>query len=570
MIITYDRNKRIFIKQNYQKHSGGGPCASNVYAEGFYVNKFINETQGTISPFIFDTPKYSTMGGTLNYYSQDYWSIFTNIARPFINFNFTANTSSFGENTIIKHQIYKIPYNEYVKYTSEVERKAIEQDLDTTEETLEESTIDEDGSVAKKITTKKTIRKNTSEKIKPSEFPEDIDGYEFNSSKNLLKIQNLLSNPILTITASTSDIETSTYSLFLDEYQKNLGDHSFQLFEDYSQYFISTQFIFSGETDSSLTEFCFLDENKNLVNTEQPYVGSGITEAPSHVITGGTFSGITVIGNHFTYFLIPNKPKWIEPYVSGQLETFSPTFYWANTNDADSFVLQVTYDPDESSTAFTGTVFSYPINLQDTRLSTEEMLGMDEEPWSITQKTTDIIREYSVPLKANKNFWYRIGNIKELINIFGVKQSVVTFSDARSASTLNQQYNSAIYVQPDSPHTTESPSWIYPSYLDDELISGDLSLSGTVSGSVVTGATIQLELPNGNFITKPTDLVGNFVFDDLEAGNYIIHASYRGYENNSKNVNLTGNTDVGIIKLKLIWGNKWDTWGSMADEVYSP
>ena len=92
------------------------------------------------------------------------------------------------------------------------------------------------------VTTKKISRTNSSETTAPKEFPEKLNGY--NITNNLDKIKSLLSNPILTITSSTSSITSNYYNLFLDEYQKNIGDLKFQLFEDYSQYFIDTNFEF--------------------------------------------------------------------------------------------------------------------------------------------------------------------------------------------------------------------------------------------------------------------------------------------------------------------------------------
>lgn len=567
MPLIYNADKKIFIKQNYQKHSGGLACSLNNTTESFYVNQFIDCDIYNNSIFEFDTPSYYTFGGTLNYYIQDYYSIFTNVFQPFINFIFTANTNNFGTGTTIKHNIYKIPYDVYSQYTSENIRKNIEEDKNTSEETIEETITQEDGTKRTTITTRKKSQFNTSEKFAPNKLPSTISGYGIGVEDKYSKIKDALTNPIITITATTSGISTNTYKLFLGEYQKKLGDFKFQLFEDYGQYFITTQFEFERDLTERLDSFCTIDSQKNIIpiNFEQNI--KEITPPYSHIITGGTFSGITVYGNYFTYFLIPNKPKWTQPYVSGQLTTFSPNFYWTNTNDADSFILQVVYNSGDCQT-FSGTVYTYPIKVEDTKLSTEEMLNAEAEPWSITQKTVDVVREYSVALLNNRTFWYRIGNIKELINIFGVKQSVVTFSDIMSATTTPNSYQSYVYVNPDSPHVEDILDWTYPPYLDNTQ-QEQYSLSGIVSGSVVTGATIQLVYPNSSYITQTTDSIGYFEFSDLEPGIYTLNTNYRGYQQDSRTINMTGNTDIGIIYLKLLWGNAWDTWGSKANDIYN-
>ena len=503
MSIIYSNN--IFVKQDYQKHSGWDICSSDVPAEFFYVNQFVDVEQFNGSYFQFNTPKYYTYGGTLDYYGQSAYSIFTNIARPYIRFVFTANTSSFGTGTTIKHDIYRISNEDYTKYKTSA----------TTE------------------------------------------GLKIN-----------LTEPVLTITASTTAVTANIYDLFLGEYQKKVGDFSFQLFEDYGQYFITTQFEFIRTQGTGYTDFYQLADSKRLVpiDYQKEFVDSTVNRF--HTITAGTFTGINVTGNFFTYFLIPNKPKWEYPYVADTLSTFTPTFYWSNTDDGDSFLLQVVYSSADSK-SFSATVYSYPINKESTRLSTNELLDdTSSAPWSITQKTTDVVRKYTVPLAPGKQFWYRIGNIKELVNLFGIKQQVATFSDIMSASTILKG-NIDTAVKPDSPYVKEVPDWMYPEYLDYNMIKDDkYTLSGSVYGSVVTGATMQLIYQDGSYVTQQTDLVGGYYFSDLLMGTYNLNSFYRGYKEEITTIVLTANTVMSPIKLKLIWGDNYDTWGKMANENY--
>ena len=99
------------------------------------------------------------------------------------------------------------------------------------------------------------------------------------------------------------------------------------------------------------------------------------------------------------------------------------------------------------------------------------------------------------------------------------------------------------------------------------LAGGYYSLSGTVSGNVFSGVTVQLIYPDSNYVTQTSDNYGNFIFNQLASGNYILNTSYRGFASDSKAINITGNTNIGLIKLKLLWGNSYDTWGSFANLV---
>lgn len=567
MPLIYDTNQNVFFKKEYSKYSGNlinkakDACTIESPMQSFWINHFINTNQYDNLIFSFDTPSYYTQGGTLNYYGQDFTSIFTNVSKPFIKYTFTANTSNFGTGTTIKHNIYKISYKEYQEYTAEIKRKTIEK---TNDYKTEETVVNTSGNSSTVLTTKKITSSNTYEKLSPNFFPEDVGNYDLNFSDKLKIIEEKLKNPILTITATTSGLTTSNYFLNLDEFQKVKGSFNFQLFEDYSQYFITTQFEFYRERGVGLCDFYQLDDYNNLISEDYEQHYKEITPTNNHIITGGTFSGITVNGNFFTYFLMPNKPKWESPYVTGLLTTFSPTFYWSHVDDGDSFLIQVVYDYADSQ-SFSGTIYTYQIGKEETNLSTDEMLNSQSGDWSITQKTTDVTRKYSIPLLREKDFWYRVGNVKELVNLFGVKQKVVTFSDIMSATTSPNPYNNFVYVQPDSPFTEEITVLTHPSYLEDS-IPEQYSLSGVVSGSVVNNATMQLIFPNSNYITQATDSIGNYLFTNLEAGTYTLNTFYRGYKQDSKIINITGNT-TSSFRISLIWGNKYDTWGQFGNEL---
>ncbi len=568
MSLVFDSNNNIFLKQEYKKHSGSPANYTDGPAEAFYINHFVSSKQFDASFLEYDTPSYYTLGGTLNYYSQDYWSIFTNISRPFIKFTFTANTNNFGTGTTIKHEIYRINHKDYIEYTNEIIRNNTKKTSSYIFEETENTITNNSGISTTTLTRKKTASNNTSEELTPKSFPKEVPGFFYGMESNYDKPKSLLTNPILTITATTTGISASDYYLFLEKYQKSLGNYEYQLFEDYGQYFITTQFEFERPQGAGLYDFYAKDDEKKLIPIEYKCSYKELTPTNIHTITGGTFSGVTVFGNYFTYFLIPNKPKWETPYVQNVLDTFSPTFFWSNTDDGNSFLLQVVYNSGDSQ-SFSGVVYSYPIEKEKTALSTDEMLNRADGDWSITQKTLDVVRKYSVPLFRGKQFWYRIGNVKELKNIFGVNQNVVTFSDILSATTSPLPYTNTVYVKSDSSHVEAISEWVFPEYLKDD-ISGttQYSLSGKVVGSIVTGTTMQLIYPNSNYETQLTDSVGNYLFVRLEPGIYTLNAFYRGYQQYSQTVNMIDNTVLPTIKLKLMWDNNYDTWGKMANENY--
>lgn len=507
MALIYNNSEKVFYKQDVAMTAGFGDTT----IQSLYMNKFINVSIPNTTYFNFDTPMYTTYGGTRQYYGQDFNSIFTNFVKPYIRYTFSANTSSFGSGTTIVHDIYRIDYSTY--------SKAVE---------------------------------------------ESASG---NTSDSVEKVKILLREPVTTISAATTAI-TTNYDLFPDEYCKNLGDFAFQLFEDKGQYFIATKFIFEREQGADYEDFYQLNDNKQLVEVDYEKNFREETLNRGFVITGGTYSGITVYGNFFTYFLLPNKPKIQEPYVEGYLDTFSPTFYFSDVDDGDNFLLQIEYpvSSGDSANFSSTTVYSYQIPKDLTSLDSRSMLSVnDSEDWAITSEKTDIMRKYTVPLQRSEHFWYRIGNTKSIINLFGVKQSVTTFSDAMSATTSSNIISTSVIIENDSPHISNIAPFGFGGYLD----ATDLySLSGTVRGSVVTGCTMQLLHPNGNSVTKISDSQGGFFFDNIESGrDYQLNTSYRGYQLDNRIITLTGDTILNF-KLKLLWGNMWDTWGKLSGENY--
>jgi len=135
------------------------------------------------------------------------------------------------------------------------------------------------------------------------------------------------------------------------------------------------------------------------------------------------------------------------------------------------------------------------------------------------------------------------------------------------ATSQSEPIKTFVQIESDSPFATSAAGLSTPPSLDYESPVGNYILSGVVSGSTVTGATIQLTYPNNNFTITNTDLTGYYLFDNLQSGTYTLTTSYRGYEQDVRAVQISGNTSLGF-RLNLIWGNNVDTWGKLAGENY--
>ena len=208
-------------------------------------------------------------------------------------------------------------------------------------------------------------------------------------------------------------------------------------------------------------------------------------------------------------------------------------------------------------------MFSYIIPKTDE--SKQE--GKNKTKGSDTEFTTSkTIRKYQLPLKSNKCLLYRVGNVKVLRNLFGVKQSVVTFSDYMSICTQVEPIKTYVFTESDSPYTKAISRFETPLSLEVESPLSQYSLSGLVSGSTVTGATIQLVYPNSNFITTTTNSIGEFDFGLLDGGTYTLNTSYRGYASDSTILVLSGNTSL-TIPLEIRWDNTYDIWAIKEDDI---
>lgn len=526
----------------------------------FYNNYFADSKEVETSYFAFTKPMFFTYGGTLNYYSQDPYSIFTNLTTPPIRFVFTADTSGLSGDSYFVHKIYKLDYETHKLYSD----NQIENSQSLINQSISNQ-LSTDNNPALRDAPNRSLNNKTGVRMgnNPIVVPEKFFGQPL-TSNDLAVIQSKFSEPVLIITASTSGITGSIYDLNLNEYAKQTGRYKVKLFSNKAQYFIDTEIVFNATINKQYSDFYDATIGLKPVSSSwNDNLQIIATNSYNHTIEHGPYAGINVRGNYFSYFTVPDKPVLEYPIMSGQLSTFTPEIRWTNGDKADSFVVQVTYDL--NNTGFTGSsVINYPVEKseENTKTIVNTTKNMDTE-----LATSKNIYNFQFSTKSNKSFLYRVGNSVEIIDVFDVRRNVITFSDYYQATSQPEPIKTYVKIESDSKFVSEIAGYITPPSLDYESAVEEFTLSGVVSGSTVTGATLTLTYPNSSFVNTMTDLTGYYSFSGLETGIYTLTTNYRGYQQDVRTINITGDTSESF-KIKLLWGNNVDTWGKMAGENY--
>lgn len=324
------------------------------------------------SYFTYLYPTYSIEGASFNYYEKDYNSISYDISNGKIYTLFFSGESIFSVSghtgtTRISHDLYRLESSANTIYIND-----------------------------------------------PNNL--DVDP-EFNFGTPLISISEQV---------SAITISNSAYTYSFPTLYKDVGSFTNNVFNDKDQFMLDTVFYFEENNDLTLGDAYYIDTNNNNLPTRLFLEPSATTFYNSNLgsveITGNTpYSGTTVKGAFFTYFVPPKKPNLNVSggrqliAVEGVQNNLSPVFNFANVDDGDFYYLQVNYDT--ADTPFSGTeIYTYTINKQ---------VG-----------DAEFVRTFSTPLKANDDFIYRIGNTKEILNIFGNKQGITTWSDTISASIV--------------------------------------------------------------------------------------------------------------------------------------
>ena len=519
----------------------------NSFSQAFSNNYFAIPRESKVAVFSKDLPSFSTIGGTEDYYGQNPLSIFTNLSKPSIRYNFTGSSSAITQVKQIVHRIYKVDYESYKNFQNNQPNTIITKNIKTGN-SLEKTNFTTDQTINETLGGNNTINFYRG-------FNEPL------TLENAKLLQPLLTDPVSIITASTEDITTNIYDFYPEQYIKKEGGLKQELFEDKSQYFIETDFKFEIDKGLKYEDYSTYIDNK-LVDSKWNNSVEFTTTSNSHTIQKGDFTGLNVRGNYFTYFTVPEKPEFEYPLVEGNLTTFAPEFFWSNSEKADEYLVQVSYNTGDTS--FSGTIFNYPVLKTEANKKIAKSKIKDTSKEFESEKT---IRFGSISLKGNATpFIYRVGNVKYIVNIFGVRQFVVTFSEYKSAVTQSNPVHTYVKVLSDSPHITTLSSFTTPDSILNESPLAEYSLNGVVSGSIVTGATMQLTFPNSAYITTSTNSVGYFEFNNLEQGNYVLTTTYRGYETNTQNINLTANT-TSNIEVQINWDNVYDNWAYKENDI---
>jgi hypothetical protein len=278
---------------------------SNDVSQTFIQNHIVEAEEEHTDPLIFPVPRFRLNGATFNYYEQSIDGISVNLNnQKTLTYNYTANTDSFSAITKVLYDVYRINF-------------------DTYEQVL--NNLDEEGDEIASVTS---------------------------STPSISTISNLLSEPLVQLVESGNSITYPQNIYEFPELVKPVGQFAEQLLNDKAQYFVDTRFQFIQERDRSLGGFQILSGGTAIDYTLTGLSDSGDflleTEGDSEIITGGTFSGLSVNGAFFTYFVAPQKPNIDvvndEPTVKGSLPTFSPIWSFNNVDDGDYYKLQVTYD----------------------------------------------------------------------------------------------------------------------------------------------------------------------------------------------------------------------------------
>lgn len=508
-------------KNIVSRTSGSGDSASQVCIS----NTIVHHKEVVTSPFQFDVPTYTLNGATFNYYMQTTDGISANLNNiKTLTFVFSANTNSLTGTTKFRHDIYKIDYNLFTAYTSSP--------LVFTTSTISNGALgpESPGSTATTILTQRTILSEAS-----------VTAF----TQSAVDINTAMSSPFYTVYEEVSGgtfLAGSSHTLTLAQKVKPNGQYTQDFFVDKSQYFIDSRFMFEKPLDQTIGDVLRLENGQMVQVYDVPFSANThvYSSSRTHIITGGTFSGLTISGATFTYFVPPKKADIFvvdgKPSVQGVLSTFAPIFSFKNVEDGDYYKVQINYNTGDTS--FTGQTTSFNFNKQP--------------------GNAEYIRTVALAVTPNAEFLYRIGNTKEIINLFSVKQNITTWSEFAYAQSSN-----------DGTFTLDGYTWL-------NMISGTpvanavLTLTAQVSfSSVDLGSDTPLDPNTTSEVTNPlgggpgafppivSNGSGYFSFGKINGGQYTLtaqHPNSLDFPTQTFNFYLSQDTNLDIV-FSIIWGN---------------
>nr|QBM02836.1 hypothetical protein [uncultured archaeon] len=357
-------------------------------------------------------------------------------------------------------------------------------------------------------------------------------------------IYSALTQPIYTVFEDTSGstfVVNSAHTLTISQKIKPTGQYTQDLFVDKAQYFIDSTFVFDKSIDQTLGAVEMYSGSQIVQLYDMPISANTILQTSNniHTITGGTFSGVSISGATFTFFTPPKKADIFvingAPAVQGILNTFCPIMSFKNTEDGDSYKIAVTYNTGD--TTFTGTTTTFNINPQP---------GNAEH-----------IRTAAIVINPNSEFLYKIGNVKEIINLFGIKQNVTTWSEFVYAKASN-----------DGTFEISGHSWInsingmpligatITITVQSSLSSVDLGSDAVDDSSITSEITTPLGGALGTITTVTSDVNGYFTFGKMNGGQYTIVATPNNVNFSPITVSMFISADVNLdFVFSVLWGS---------------
>jgi len=476
-------------------------------------NTIVKHNEVSTSPFNFEVPVYTLQGATFQYYDQTTEGISANLNNiKTLIFLFSANTESLTGTTKMRHDIYRIDYNTYTAFTS--------------------TPI-----IFSAVTTNILTGNSLVTTIISPEVASAVTQATFN-------IISAITQPFYTTFEDVSGstfLAGSAHTLTLPQKVKPEGQYTQDLFIDKAQYFIDSTFVFEQSVNQTLGDIRAYSGGEIVQLYNMPFSSTTYLQSAKrqHTITGGTFSGATINGATFTYFVPPKKSDIYvlngEPSVKGTLNTFAPIFSFNNVEDGDYYKVQVNYNTGDTS--FTGdtTIFKFPI-----------------QPGN-----PEYIRTVAAALTPNAEFIYRIGNTKEIINLFKVKQNITTWSEFTYAKTSNDgtfELSGTTWLN----QISGSPfsNAILSITVQASISSVDLGSDTPLDPNTTSEVTNPLGGAVGSTTTVVSDANGRFSFGKINGGLYTITANPNNanYPSQTISLYLTQDTNIDIV-FSIVWGN---------------
>ena len=373
-------------KKKYFRTSGN----QNSNGMAFYNNEWVFNREKQITPHEFYLPSFCGQTGTYAYYDQTSASTLNLYGRVDLNFYATGTTAS----TLPQGYVQNAWLDDRLRFT---------------------------------------------------QF--DIYKIPFQDSQNQEKVSEYLRTPYIQYTATTATTrsialsgeivsDTFRYSFLFSPSQTDKPNQGFTevIFNDRSQYFLNPVYSFYDQNPSFNSAFT-ADTNNVFRSSSYTGLTSFTTKGRVHKIQQGSWAGHTCQGLFFVALQPANKPKIENPLPTG--DTFTPAFFFSNVEDGDEYVLEVEYG--------TGGTFSNPLTIEQyfrkkSESSQEQVIeykNTDESNTSArVNKTTSVrTRRIEAALLTNQSYCWRIGNIKFITDIFGIKRSITTYSDVNCSIT---------------------------------------------------------------------------------------------------------------------------------------